>query len=86
MDNDWTAINTGIGIISAVVVTAAAYLRAFVKGELVMMEKNILVHIESKFSTKEVVSEKLSNIEHRIQNVERLMEAIRLKKIRDDNT
>ena len=85
MDNDnWTVINTGVGFISFVIVAAAAYLRIFVKGELVTMEKNILVHIESKFSTKELVQEKLTNIERRIANVEANMERIRVKKIQDD--
>jgi len=85
VDNDnWTVINTGVGFISFVIVAAAAYLRIFVKGELVTMEKNILVHIESKFSTKELVQEKLTNIQHRIANVEANMERIRVKKIQDD--
>lgn len=81
---NWTAVNTGIGFISFIVIGAAAYLRMFVKGELISMEKNILIHIESKFSTKEVVTEKLSNIERRITKVEALMERIRLKKTQDD--
>jgi hypothetical protein len=81
---NWPAVNTAIGVISAVVVGAAAYLRMFIRGEMSVMEKNILVQIESKFSTKELVQEKLTNIERRINSIETLMESIRVKKLRDD--
>lgn len=81
---NWTAVNTAIGIISGVVIAAAAYLRMFIKSEITVMEKNILLQIESKFSTKELVTEKLTNIERRISNVETLMETIRQKKLIDD--
>jgi phosphopantothenate synthetase len=81
---NWAAVNTAIAIISGVVVAAAAYLRMFIKGEISVMERNIMEKIESKFSTKELVQEKLTNIERRLNSLENELRQKKTERERDD--
>lgn len=81
---NWTAVNTAIGVISGVIVAVGAYLRMFIKGELASMESKLMTTIEAKFSTKELVTIKITDIERRLAMVESRMERIRIQKERDD--
>ncbi|MEO7538878.1 MAG: hypothetical protein ABIV21_02540 [Pyrinomonadaceae bacterium] len=82
---DWTAVNTAIGAVSGIVVLAAAYLRTFIRGELNLMENKLMTQIDTKFSTKELMEIQIDEVKRRLDSIERLMEAIRIKKVKDDD-
>lgn len=82
---DWTAVNTAIGAVSGIVVLAAAYLRTFIRGELNLMENKLMHTIDTKFSTKELMEVQIDEVKRRLDSIERLMETIRITKLRDDD-
>lgn len=66
----WQALTFGLAILLATVSAATVYLRMFIKGENVQMEKNILDKVENKFTGKEMSLAKERDQDHRLTRLE----------------
>lgn len=61
---NWPAfIGVTLGLVSAIVGVAVAYLRLFIRGENAELKEEILNHIDQKFALKEIMLEKFAHLE-----------------------